>query len=99
MKIIVYWMHQNTDNKCEYDNEENPVYFTESSSELIAEVIDSKDIKKEFDKEDGDGDDSGSWGRYIEYVVDAKTNTILFNSHKKRGKEELEDFADERDTR
>lgn len=89
-QFILYLERQETANLCRYDDDENPVYYSESKTTL--ERIETDTLNGVFEKyEDGDGDDGGSWGVMVTYITN-QTGKVLysFNAIKDKSREDFE---------
>lgn len=103
-KIIVYYKFNSTTRETYYDNDEMPCEKTSGSNKVEIEHFEHQDINKAFDKEDGDGDDCGSWSRNIIMVTDEKNNLLWYpqsvwnklkNRYQKAENKELSKMYDE----
>lgn len=68
-QVKVYFKENLTTNEVEYDDEDRPSYYSVSKNFLKSEMFDHANIEQAFAKEDGDGDDSGSWSRQIKLIT------------------------------
>lgn len=77
-KIIVHYKECSTKVTEGSDDYENPTYSTSGKNTITKEIFSHKDIDKAFEKEDGDGDETGSWSKSIFLITD-ESGTILLD--------------------
>lgn len=84
--IKAYYIEQVTSNTEHWDEDETgreiQYMDSETTRTLVVKEFDPKEIRRVFEVEDGDGDESGSWGISLKFIV-GMNNKIIWDEDQK----------------
>lgn len=80
MNATIVWEY-NTTTRTEHDDEDGYRVDERHSRKIEISTVPEVDMYRQFEDEDGDGDETGSWSRSILYIIGSK-GTVLYDSQK-----------------